>query len=60
MELSAKQVADAAGISVSQLNRIETEDIKRLPEETLKAIELAMGVSFGVGIEQDEGGGSHD
>lgn len=48
---SAPQVAAMIGISASQLNRIGNEKLESLPEETLRAIELAMGVDFGVEIQ---------
>jgi transcriptional regulator with XRE-family HTH domain len=40
------QLAADAQISVPHWNRIENEKVKVLPEETLKGIEKALGVSL--------------
>ncbi|NER25970.1 MAG: helix-turn-helix transcriptional regulator [Symploca sp. SIO1C2] len=42
------QLAAKAGISTPYWNRIERENLKELPEDTLRGIEKALGVDFGV------------
>ena len=49
---SATQMAGIAGISASQWTRIENEEVKALPEETLRAIESALGVDLDVAIDE--------
>ena len=44
-------MAQAAGISSSQWNRIENEEVKALPEETFIAIEKVMGVDLEVKLD---------
>ena len=48
---SVAQMAQAAGISSSQWNRIENEEVKALPEETFIAIEKVMGVDLEVKLD---------
>lgn len=48
------QLAADAGISVPHWNRIENEKVKFLPEETLRGIERALGVSLEVGLGEDD------
>ncbi|NEQ71593.1 MAG: helix-turn-helix domain-containing protein [Symploca sp. SIO2D2] len=42
------QLAAQAGISTAYWHRIENEKVKVLPADTLRAIENALGVDFGV------------
>ncbi len=51
------QLAADAGISVPHWNRIENEKVKVLPEETLKGIEKALGLSLGIKLTE---GGDND
>jgi transcriptional regulator with XRE-family HTH domain len=44
--LSPTKVAAGAGMSVPNLYRIETEDAKSLPRETLQKLSEAIGVDF--------------
>lgn len=44
---SLKLIAGAAGMTPMNWYRIEAED-QELPEETLKKVEAALGVNFGV------------
>lgn len=44
--LSPTWVAAQAGMSVGNLYRIETEDAKSLPRETLRKLSEALGVNF--------------
>lgn len=45
------ELAYLAGMSAANWYRIEKEDTKELPEETLRRIEAALGVSFSVSFE---------
>jgi transcriptional regulator with XRE-family HTH domain len=49
------QLASDAGISVPHWNRIENEKVKTLPEETLKGIEKALGISLGTKLTEEAG-----
>jgi transcriptional regulator with XRE-family HTH domain len=48
--LSPTKVAAAAGMSVPNLYRIETEDAKSLPRETLQKLSEAIGVDFDIEV----------
>ena len=48
---SATQMAGIAGISASQWTRIENEEVKALPEETLRAIESALEIDLSVSLD---------
>ena len=46
--LSVTALAAAAGMSVANWYRIESEKVQFLPEETAQAIESALGVDLGL------------
>ena len=43
-----RELANAAGMTPANWYRIENEEVKKLPETTLKNIEEVLGVDFGV------------
>jgi transcriptional regulator with XRE-family HTH domain len=43
-----RSLADEAGMTTANWYRIENEEVKRLPEQTLRKIEAVLGVDFGV------------
>ncbi|MBP0022244.1 MAG: helix-turn-helix domain-containing protein [Cyanobacteria bacterium SBLK] len=48
------ELAYEAGMSVVNWHRIEKEEPKVLPEETLRAIEYALGINLGVQFDEEE------
>lgn len=48
---SLAELAAEAGISVPHWNRIENEKVLELPLDTLRGIERALGVDFGVNFQ---------
>ena len=51
---SLTKLAALADMSVQNWYAIENEDIKVLPESTLRKIEAALGVDFGIVFEEQE------
>jgi transcriptional regulator with XRE-family HTH domain len=49
-----RELANAAEMTTANWYRIENEEVKRLPEPTLRKIEQVLGVDFGVSF----GGGA--
>ncbi|ESA38470.1 xre family transcriptional regulator [Leptolyngbya sp. Heron Island J] len=50
--LSVAKIATDAGMTPANWYKIENEDTKVLPLETLREIERVLGVSFGVSFDQ--------
>jgi transcriptional regulator with XRE-family HTH domain len=46
-----RELANLAGMTNANWYRIENEEVKRLPEQTLRKIEEVLGVDFGVKFE---------
>ena len=46
-----RELANAAGMTTANWYRIENEEVKRLPEETLRKIEQVLGVEMGVSFD---------
>ncbi|MBD2471539.1 helix-turn-helix domain-containing protein [Nostoc sp. FACHB-145] len=53
-ERSLTKLAALADMSVQNWYAIENEDIKVLPEATLRKIEAALGINFGIVFKEQE------